>query len=67
MRLTNGFEVISYIGGEGHNLEEHYVVLVRGGHVKDLPSVRYLRGSLSLVMTIALHGGFKSEVQHLIR
>ena len=41
VRLTNGFEVISYIGGEGHNLQEHSVVLVRGGRVKDLPGVRY--------------------------
>jgi len=48
VRLTNGFEVISYIGGEGHNLQEHSVVLLRGGRVKDLPCVRYhmVRGSL---------------------
>ena len=48
MRLTNSFEVISYIGGEGHNLQEHSVVLVRGGRVKDLPGGRYhtVRGSL---------------------
>ena len=48
VRLTNGFEVISYIGGEGHNLQEHSVVLVRGGRVKDLPGERYhiVRGSL---------------------
>ena len=48
VRLTNGFEVISYIGGEGHNLQEHSIVLVRGGRVKDLPGVRYkiIRGSL---------------------
>ena len=39
VRLTNGFEVISYIGGEGHNLQEHSVVLVRGGRVKDLPGL----------------------------
>jgi small subunit ribosomal protein S12 len=46
--LTTGFEVISYIGGEGHNLQEHSVVLIRGGRVKDLPGVRYhvVRGSL---------------------
>jgi len=46
--LTNGFEVSSYIGGEGHNLQEHSVVLIRGGRVKDLPGVRYhvVRGSL---------------------
>ena len=41
VRLTNGFEVISYIGGEGHNLQEHSVVLIRGGRVKDLPGIRY--------------------------
>lgn len=48
VRLTNGFEVSSYIGGEGHNLQEHSVVLIRGGRVKDLPGVRYhtIRGSL---------------------
>ncbi|MBU1664065.1 MAG: 30S ribosomal protein S12 [Gammaproteobacteria bacterium] len=48
VRLSNGFEVIGYIGGEGHNLQEHSVVLVRGGRVKDLPGVRYhiVRGSL---------------------
>lgn len=50
VRLTNGIEVTSYIGGEGHNLQEHSVVLVRGGKVKDLPGVRYhiVRGSLDL-------------------
>jgi small subunit ribosomal protein S12 len=48
VKLTSGFEVISYIGGEGHNLQEHSVVLVRGGRVKDLPGVRYhtVRGTL---------------------
>ena len=48
VRLTNGMEVTSYIPGEGHNLQEHSVVLVRGGRVKDLPGVRYkvIRGSL---------------------
>ena len=48
VRLTNGFEVTGYIGGEGHNLQEHSVVLIRGGRVKDLPGVRYhvVRGSL---------------------
>src|SRR6202158_3090662 len=48
VRLTNGFEGISYIGGEGHNLQEHSVVLIRGGRVKDLPGVRYhmVRGAL---------------------
>ena len=48
VRLTSGFEVNSYIGGEGHNLQEHSVVLIRGGRVKDLPGVRYhtIRGTL---------------------
>lgn len=48
VRLTNGFEVTSYIPGEGHNLQEHSVVLIRGGRVKDLPGVRYhtIRGAL---------------------
>ena len=48
VKLTTGYEVISYIGGEGHNLQEHSVVLLRGGRVKDLPGVRYhmVRGSL---------------------
>ena len=48
VRLTNGFEVTSYIPGEGHNLQEHSVVMIRGGRVKDLPGVRYhiLRGNL---------------------
>lgn len=48
VRLSNGEEVIAYIGGEGHNLQEHSIVLVRGGRVKDLPGVRYhiVRGSM---------------------
>ena len=48
VKLTSGFEVTSYIGGEGHNLQEHSVVLIRGGRVKDLPGVRYhtVRGAL---------------------
>lgn len=48
VRLTNGQEVTAYVGGEGHNLQEHSVVLVRGGRVRDLPGVRYhlVRGSL---------------------
>ena len=48
VRLVNGFEVTSYIGGEGHNLQEHSIVLVRGGRVRDLPGVRYhvVRGTL---------------------
>ncbi len=50
VRLTNGYEVWAYIGGEGHNLQEHAVVTIRGGRVKDLPGVRYhiVRGSLDL-------------------
>ena len=48
VRLTNAYEVVSYIPGEGHNLQEHSVVLIRGGRVKDLPGVRYhiIRGTL---------------------
>jgi small subunit ribosomal protein S12 len=48
VKLTSGYEVTSYIGGEGHNLQEHSVILIRGGRVKDLPGVRYhtVRGSL---------------------
>jgi small subunit ribosomal protein S12 len=48
IRLTNGYEVIGYIGGEGHNLQEHNAVIIRGGRVKDLPGVRYhiVRGTL---------------------
>ncbi len=48
VRLTNGYEVTSYIPGEGHNLQEHSIVMIRGGRVKDLPGVRYhiIRGSL---------------------
>ena len=51
VRLTNGFEVIVYIPGEGHNLQEHSVVMIRGGRVKDLPGVRYhiIRGTLDSV------------------
>ncbi len=51
VRLTNGFEVSAYIPGEGHNLQEHSVVLIRGGRVKDLPGVRYhiIRGALDSV------------------
>jgi len=51
VRLTNGMEVTTYIGGEGHNLQEHSVVLIRGGRVKDLPGVRYhvVRGILDAV------------------
>lgn len=48
VRLTSGYEVTTYIGGEGHNLQEHSVILIRGGRVKDLPGVRYhtIRGAL---------------------
>lgn len=48
VKLTSGYEVTSYIGGEGHNLQEHSIVLIRGGRVKDLPGVRYhtIRGTL---------------------
>jgi len=48
VKLTSGYEVTSYIGGEGHNLQEHSIVLIRGGRVKDLPGVRYhtIRGAL---------------------
>ncbi len=51
VRLTNGMEVTSYIPGEGHNLQEHSVVLIRGGRVKDLPGVRYhiVRGTLDAI------------------
>src|SRR5207253_1598692 len=51
VRLTNGHETTAYIGGEGHNLQEHSVVTIRGGRVKDLPGVRYhiVRGSLDTV------------------
>jgi small subunit ribosomal protein S12 len=51
VRLTNGYEVTSYIPGEGHNLQEHSVVLIRGGRVKDLPGVRYhiVRGTLDAI------------------
>ena len=51
VRLTNGYEVVSYIPGEGHNLQEHSVVMIRGGRVKDLPGVRYhvIRGTLDAV------------------
>ena len=59
VRLTNGYEVASYIGGEGHNLQEHSVVLIRGGRVKDLPGVRYhtVRGSLDTAGVTARRQG----------
>ena len=63
VRLTNGYEVISYIGGEGHNLQEHSVVLIRGGRVKDLPGVRYhiVRGTLDAVGAIGPSNTNKKE------
>ena len=59
VRLSNGYEVWAYIGGEGHNLQEHSVVLIRGGRVKDLPGVRYhiVRGSLDTVGVTARRRG----------
>ena len=59
VRLTNGNEVTAYIGGEGHNLQEHSVVLIRGGRVKDLPGVRYhiVRGSLDTAGVTARRRG----------
>ncbi len=59
VRLTNGFEVTSYIGGEGHNLQEHSVILIRGGRVKDLPGVRYhtVRGALDCAGVTARRQG----------
>ncbi|HHM20731.1 MAG TPA: 30S ribosomal protein S12 [Bacteroidetes bacterium] len=63
VRLTNGTEVICYIPGEGHNLQEHSIVLVRGGRVKDLPGVRYtiVRGALD---TAGVEGRKKSRSQY---
>ena len=63
MRLTNGHEVIAYIGGEGHNLQEHSIVLIRGGRVKDLPGVRYhvVRGSLD---TLGVDGRAQSRSKY---
>ncbi len=60
VRLTNGFEVTTYIPGEGHNLQEHSIVLIRGGRVKDLPGVRYhvVRGTLD---TLGVEGRQKSR------
>jgi len=59
VRLTNQFEVIAYIPGEGHNLQEHSIVLIRGGRVRDLPGVRYhiLRGTLDASGVDARHNG----------
>lgn len=63
VRLTNGQEVIAYIGGEGHNLQEHSIVLVRGGRVKDLPGVRYhvVRGALD---TLGVEGRKQSRSKY---
>ena len=65
VRLTNGFEVTSYIGGEGHNLQEHSVVLIRGGRVKDLPGVRYhtVRGTLDCAGVVRSQAG-PFQVRH---
>ena len=59
VRLTNGFEVTAYIPGEGHNLQEHSIVLIRGGRVKDLPGVRYhiIRGVLDTAGVDGRHNG----------
>ena len=63
IRLTNGYEVIAYIGGEGHNLQEHSIVLIRCGSVKDLPGVRYqiVRGSLD---TLGVDGRKQSRSKY---
>ncbi|MDB4617266.1 30S ribosomal protein S12 [Verrucomicrobiales bacterium] len=63
VRLTNGQEIIAYIGGEGHNLQEHSIVLVRGGRVKDLPGVRYhiVRGALD---TLGVDGRRQSRSKY---
>ena len=63
VRLTNGFEVIGYIPGEGHNLQEHSVVMIRGGRVKDLPGVRYhiVRGTLD---TAGVSGRLQSRSKY---
>ena len=63
VRLTNGTEVIAYIPGEGHNLQEHSIVLVRGGRVKDLPGVRYtiVRGALD---TAGVEGRLQSRSRY---
>ena len=63
VRLTNGLEVISYIPGVGHNLQEHSVVLIRGGRIKDLPGCRYhiIRGALD---TVGVKGRMKSRSKY---
>ena len=70
VRLTSGYEVSSYIGGEGHNLQEHSVVLIRGGRVKDLPGVRYhtVRGALDCagvkdrMQGLSIYGAKKAKI-----
>ena len=66
VKLTSGFEVTSYIGGEGHNLQEHSVVLIRGGRVKDLPGVRYhtVRGALD---TSGVFQNVNKAVQNMVQ
>jgi len=66
VRLTNGFEVTAYIPGEGHNLQEHSIVLVRGGRVKDLPGVRYhiIRGTLD---TSGVEGRMKRRSKYGVK
>ena len=63
VRLTNGIEIIAYIPGEGHNLQEHSIVLIRGGRVKDLPGVRYhiVRGALD---TSGVEGRLQSRSKY---
>lgn len=66
VRLSNGKEVTAYIGGEGHNLQEHSIVLVRGGRVRDLPGVRYhvVRGALD---TLGVDGRKKSRSKYGVK
>ena len=66
VRLTNGFEVTAYIPGEGHNLQEHSIVLIRGGRVKDLPGVRYhiVRGSYD---TSGVEGRFRGRSKYGVK
>nr|UVH66130.1 ribosomal protein S12 [Eriocaulon australe] len=69
VRLTSGFEITAYIPGIGHNLQEHYVVLVRGGRVKDLPGVRYhiVRGTLDAVGVKDRQQGRSSALQYGVK
>ena len=66
VRLTNGFEITAYIGGEGHNLQEHSIVLVRGGRIRDLPGVRYqvIRGRLD---TLGVDGRRQSRSRYGVK